>query len=165
MKYSLFILENIIIQFDKAGIDFLFALFFETILLFLCKRKLLDLRNKSIKICRLQEGQICILRHFLTDTKVCFRYIVNTYGMVKLTLLIFIASNTNGNDIRVSCMMQDSVCLVHGTIDGKGVDILEVRLVLSCLIFDMSFAVKLYKPILIALVLNQNRIALTILVL
>ena len=101
----------------------------------------------------------------MTDTEITFGNIVNADLIFQFSGIIFVAGHSDGNNISIARIMQKCVCIMNGTIYGIRIDISEIGLILCGFVCYFAIRVKLNELILIALILNQNRIIDQILVL
>jgi len=97
---------------------------------------------KGIKMLWCEKRQITIVSHALARTKVTPTYKIYSNFVVQFfSNAVFVTGHTDGNNIGISSIMQQSICIVHCTIYSIGINIFIVRLILGCTVCDLTFGV------------------------
>lgn len=92
----------------------------------------------------------------MTEAEVVFGNVVNADCMLELAGLIFPACDADGNDVGDVGVVQNGIGVVDGAIDGVGIDIFEIGLIVFRFVGDASVRVCLDEAFSVAFVLNQN---------
>ena len=69
--------------------------------------------------------------------KVAFGNIIDADLVVNFAVIVFVAGHSNGNNIGIARVMEQSVGIMHGTIYCKRVDVFKIRLVFSRFVFHL----------------------------
>ena len=94
--------------------------------------------NEYLEVAFAQKRQVIVVVHLLPRTEVRLGDVINTNFGFEFAGVVTPAGYADGDDVGVSPIVQEGVCIVDGTIHRIFVDVIEVWLVSDGTIGNLS---------------------------